>query len=238
FCQRLAPSMWVTRVAGLLRDREQQQTVLNRMRPTVEREFDQHGMVALGVAPFGTDIVFTRAPVRSLADLRKQRLWVYDLDDVLTKQLPAMGLSVVPMPLEKAGAAFDDGKIDGFIATPTSTLAYQWISRLHYFTELPIAFLPGCITISHASFDAIGIEDQKAIRAAAAKFVVRFIDVGVRTDDQLLSGLFEKQGVKHLAPTPSFFEEFLALARAQHAALADLVPKALLDDVARWTSRP
>jgi TRAP-type C4-dicarboxylate transport system substrate-binding protein len=236
-CQRLAPSMWVTRVAGLVHDREHQSRVLNRMWPQIEREFDQQGMVALGVAPFGTDIVFTREPVRSIGDLKKQRLWVYDLDDVLTRQLPAMGLTVVPMPLEKAGGAFDDNKIDGFIALPTSTLAYQWISRLHYFTELPVAFLPGCLTVSHASFDAIGIDDQKAVRAAAAKFVVRFIDVGVRTDQQLVTGLFEKQGVKHLAPSPALFEEFLKLARAADGAIGEkLVPKSLLADVARWLS--
>ena len=44
-------------------------------RPSTE-EFAKNGFVFLGAAGFGLDILFSRTPVRTLADLRRGRFWI------------------------------------------------------------------------------------------------------------------------------------------------------------------
>jgi TRAP-type C4-dicarboxylate transport system substrate-binding protein len=237
FCQKIAPSLGVTRVHGLFRDPDEARMVLNRLRPTVEKEFEQNGFVALGIASFGSQTIFSRTPVRSLRDLRQGRYWVWSFDWFSLKQLPAMGIQVVALPVEEAAQAWDDGKIDGFIGVPSAALAYQWSSRAHYFSTLTAGVLPGCIMVSQRAFDQLSMEQRQLLRAAAAKFAVRFTDVGQEQDRALLSGLFEHQGVQRVPATATFATEFrAAAANARQSIGTDLVPPPLLDQVLAWLS--
>src|SRR6476659_7018475 len=87
FCERLAPSLRVMHQVGHFRDRAQIRFVLNRLLPIASAEMAQRGMVDLGLTNFGTAVVLTRTPVHTMADLRKGRYWVWELDDLLPKQL-------------------------------------------------------------------------------------------------------------------------------------------------------
>jgi TRAP-type C4-dicarboxylate transport system substrate-binding protein len=235
FCQRLGPSLGIAQVHGLFRDPSEARVVLNRMRPIVEKEFEQNGFVLFGIASFGFQTLFSRNAVSSMADLRKGRYWVWSLDRFSMQQLPAMGVNVVPLPVEAAGQAWDEGRIDGFVAVPSAALAYQWSSRAHFFSTISAGILPGCITVSRRAFDQLPIQHRQIVSAAAAKFAVRFTDVGQEQDKALLSGLFEHQGVKRVPAPAAFASEFFdAAAHAREHIGADLVPKALLDQVVGW----
>ena len=167
FCERLAPSLWVTRIAGLLRNREEAHLILNRLFPTVEKEFTANGFVALALGNFGSEVFFSRTPIRSMADLRKGHYWTWSLDEVWLKEMPAMGIQSVALPVEAAAQAYDEGRIDGFFGVPTAALAFQWSSRAKYFTNLSAAILPGCIALSQRALDSIPVELQRVVRSAA-----------------------------------------------------------------------
>src|SRR4051794_19867579 len=78
FCNRLAPSLWVFRLVGLMGLKQRTaELVLNRLRPQLDREMDANGFVDLGIGSFGAEILFTRKPVRSMDDLRAGRYWIW-----------------------------------------------------------------------------------------------------------------------------------------------------------------
>src|SRR5512142_3095259 len=88
FCEQLAPSLRVMRIVGLFHDRDEGDRILNRLLPIAQTEIQQHGFVMLGgVGNFGSEIIFTREPVRTMADLRKTRLWTWNLDDLWVREL-------------------------------------------------------------------------------------------------------------------------------------------------------
>jgi TRAP-type C4-dicarboxylate transport system substrate-binding protein len=235
FCQRLGPSLGITQVHGLFRDEDEARVVLNRLRPIVEKEFEQNGFVLFGIASFGFQTIFSRTPVRSLADLRKGRYWTWNLDRFSMQQLPAMGLNVAPLPIEAAAEAWDEGRVDGFVVAPSVALAYQLSSRAHFLSTVKTGILPGCIMVSQRAFDQLTVENRQIVRAAAAKFAVRFTDLEQVQDKALLSGLFEHQGVKSVPAPASFVSEFFdTAARARQKISEDLVPPALLDQIMGW----
>ncbi len=235
FCERLAPSLWVTRLVGLFNNSAEAKGVLRLLQPKLAHEFEQSGFVDLGVGSFGTEIFFTRTVVRSMADLRKGRFFTWNLDDFWLKELPAMGIHSVPLPVEDAGKAYDDGLVDGFIGVPTAALAYQWSTRAHFFTSLHTAFLPGCLVVARRAFDGLPLAHQQAIRSAAAKFVARFEDLGAAQDEALLGGLFQHQGLVRADPSPELARDFNDAARdVRNRIGAQLVPQALLSQVLSW----
>jgi TRAP-type C4-dicarboxylate transport system substrate-binding protein len=236
-CVDMAPSLRVLRVLGMFRRRDEAHAIIMRLRPTLEAEFHKAGYELLAVQWFGSDIAVTREPVRSLAELRKLRLWYWDIDPVWSKQLAQIGLKTVPLGVNEAGPAFDQGRIDGFLALPTAALAFQWSSRARYYSDLSFASMASCTVMSRQAFDALPLEAQQVIRTATTKASIRFEDICATQEDQLLGGLFEKQGTHRVAASVPFREEFLDQAKVARDALPDsVVPRALITRVLGWLS--
>jgi TRAP-type C4-dicarboxylate transport system substrate-binding protein len=234
FCQSLAPSMRVANVPGLFRNAEEALYVVNRLRPTLDEEFRKSGFASLGLGTFGFDIIFSRKPVRSLADLKSAHTWVWNLNPVWKVIHQEWGDSFVESSVETAIPTIEQNKLDVLIAFPTAALAYQWSTQMQYFTPLNLSFMPACIVISNSTFDALPIDRQQTLRTAAAKFFSRFNDISKAMDDQLLSGLFEKQGLKRVPVTEAFRTEFHAAAAKARDKLGELVPKELIAKVMGW----
>jgi TRAP-type C4-dicarboxylate transport system substrate-binding protein len=234
-CQRLAPSMRVMRIAGLFQSRDEALHVLGKLRPRLDREFSHSGFANLGEAGMGSDIIFSRTPIRTLDDLRRGRFWVWDLDEVWQRELPAMGIHVLPLPVESAGAAYEDGRSDGFFGITTAALAFQWSARARYFSELRMAYLMGCLVVSNESFDPLPTQDQQAIRAAAAKLMLAMESMGQQQESALLGGLFERQGMHRVVVSDALRSEFFELARDARDRLgAELTAPELLGEVNAW----
>jgi TRAP-type C4-dicarboxylate transport system substrate-binding protein len=234
-CQRLAPSMRVLAVVGLFGERAESGYVATRLRATLDAEFAQSGYVNLTEVFVGPQVLFTREPVQSLADLRRVRLWIWDLDDVSQRQFGVMGVHTVPLPLDKAGPAYDQGRIDGFVAVPSAALAFQWSTQARWLTPLRIAVLQGCLILTHRAFDQLPLDAQEALRSAAAKTSARLDDLGRQQDEALLGGLFAHHGLRFVRVGDRFRGEFLEAAQAAREKLGGaLVPDALMLKVATW----
>jgi TRAP-type C4-dicarboxylate transport system substrate-binding protein len=228
-CESLAPSMRVMRVVGLLTTQREAGYVASRLWSIFEAELHKNGMVGLGTTTLGPHILFSRTPIRSMDELRRSRLWVWDRDDVLRYELEKFGANMVALPVAEAGRAYDEHKVDGFIAPASVALAFQWSASARYVTDLRLDYITACVVIADRSFDPLPPSARDVIRSAGSKLAVRFADIGARQDAMLLNGLFKKQGVTTVPVDPRFSTEFFELARSTRERLDPrLVPAALL----------
>jgi TRAP-type C4-dicarboxylate transport system substrate-binding protein len=231
-CETMAPSMRVMRVVGLLTTPREATFVAGRLWTIFEGEFHKSGMVALGTSTLGAHILFSRTPIRTMDELRKSRLWVWDRDDVLRAELASFGADLLALPVAAAARAYEEHRVDGFIAPASVALAFQWSPLTRYVTDLRLDFITACVVISDRSFDPLPQVARDAIKTAGTKLAVRFADIGIQQDAMLLHGLFQKQGVTTVPVDPRFSAEFFELARATRDKLdPKLVPQALLSRV-------
>lgn len=228
FCERLAPSLRALEVLGMTADGAHAAELLRSLMPDVERELTAKQLNALFLSlGFGHRVLFSRQPVRSLAELRAGHYWVWDLDEVLRRQLVDMGLHVVPLPLADARRAYEEGKVDGFIVIPQAALAFQYSSVARYYTDLETGYLPGCLVVKTAAIDPIPYRNQLALGDAAAKLKVRFEATGLHMDEQLVGSLFGKQGLSAVPMSPAFRSEWMRAGRESYGRLREqLVPSA------------
>jgi len=218
-CSELAPSLRVTRIQGIFPSRDEHERLVRQI-PGVDEEFKKQGFMCLGVTGLGPSVVFTRAPVSSWAELKKLRLWRWDLDPVAWQQDRAMGLTVVPLSVEGAAAAFDAGKVDGFVALAASALAFQWQSRAPVILPLEVDYLQACLLIAQSAWDALPIETQQTVRAAGAKLQRRMELVGRDADHTVLSGTLIGHGVRATAVPPALRDAFFKAAHETRARAA------------------
>jgi len=234
-CMDLSPSMRVLRLLGLFQTRDEAAYALGRLRGVIDREFAAAGFHNMGEATLGSDMMFTRMPITSLADLKKARLWYWDLDEPMRAQLKAMGVPAVGLPVEEEFRAFEDKRTDGFLAVPTAALAFQWSAGTPYLSELRLGFLPGCMVMTTHAWESLTIEERATLTLSTAKTQARLEELGRSQDAELLGGLFARQGVKMTPVSAGFASEFFEAARAARLSLRDkLVPGELIDRVTGW----
>jgi TRAP-type C4-dicarboxylate transport system substrate-binding protein len=234
-CERLAPSLLAVRITGLVRSRDEASYVMRSSKMRIDQEMQRSGFVGLGLGTLGSIVAITRTPVRTMADLRKLRLWVWDKDEIQIRLLRAMGLQPVPLPIDAGGAAYDDGRIDGFLSVPGPALAFQWSARARYFLDFPIGEASACFVMSQRAFDALPLDERSVLATAAAKLSARVEDVGRELDRALLERLFERQGLKRQTADAAFVSEFFESARRAREQLDEkLVSHELLGKVLAW----
>jgi TRAP-type C4-dicarboxylate transport system substrate-binding protein len=160
-------------------------------------------------------------------------MWMWELAETFRKSAERIGLHIVPLPVETAGRAFDEHRVDALVGVPTAAVAYQWTARVKAFTPLNLGLLPGCVIVSRRAFDTLTPDQQTALRTAIGKLLARFDQIGRMLDDQLIGSVIEKQGIQKVAVSDSFRREFLAAAQRAYSQ-PGLVPPELLAKVQKW----
>jgi TRAP-type C4-dicarboxylate transport system substrate-binding protein len=231
-CQHVSPSMEILALPGIFQNGEEVAYVMRQLLPSLQAEAINSGYALLGTVTIGPDVLFSRQPVRTMADFRKTRWWRWDLDDRAIVMLREMGLQIVPTRLADASAAYEAQKIDGFMAIPMAALSFQWSAQVSYVTDLRVGIINACLLVGNRTFDKLPETHREALRAASAKLVARMDETVQESDDKLLSQLFARQGVKTVPLSESLRAEFFESARAARTRLGEkLVPAALLNRV-------
>ena len=232
FCNRIVPSMRVTRLPGVFQSRDEASDAINRLGAEMLKEAHDHGFVLLTAVSLGPDVIFTRTPVHGLGELRKLKLWRWDLDEVGIATSREMGLDIVPLPVADAARAYDEGHVDGFLAIPLAALAFQWSARARYVTDLRGSYIWSCLVMTERSLQRLPLPYQEALRIGANRARERFEEMGRRTDEALLGGLFAKQGATSVPVSESLRAEYNAAARQARNKVSDrFVPRELVDRV-------
>ncbi|MCU1276752.1 MAG: periplasmic C4-dicarboxylate binding protein DctP [bacterium] len=228
-CQEVAPAFAVFRIPGLVQDRAEESYVQTRLLPTLRKQARANGMVLLTTGSLGTDVVLSRVPIDSLDGLRKLRIWQWDLDLTSIAFTRAIGMHPVPLPVTDAGRAYEEGKTDGFLAIPSAIFGFQWFSQRVYMYQFPFAPLHGCALMSATTYERLPADLREVVETASVKFGLRIGETTRAQDEELLGGLFAKQGVRSMPVSPLLRAQFLDAAHAARDRLGtQLVPRELL----------
>jgi TRAP-type C4-dicarboxylate transport system substrate-binding protein len=229
-CIDVMPSVRVLHLVGLFESEQEMLDVGKEMTPIFADEAHARGYALIGVGSLGPVILFTRQKVVDYATLARTPLWGWELSTVFNQMAGVMGLNVVPTSLQGASRAYEDGRVDGFWATPIAALGFQWYSQVRYFMPIDGVYLSGCLLLRESSLDGISAESRGILRDAGAELANRLEVEGTRMGRGLVDRVFEKQGLEK-TPVPSALRrDFRAAARAALRSLSPrLVPRKLID---------
>ena len=228
-CQDIAPGYAVFRIPGLMQDRAESSYVMTRLFPMLREQAATHAMRLLTSGSLGSDVVLSRVPIESMEALRAVKVWVWDLDRTSVAFARAMGINVVPLPVAEAGRAYEEGRTDGFIAIPSAIFGFQWFARRLYMSQLPFAPLYGCAVMTSTAYERLPTDVRDVVENESVKFGLRISETTRAQDDELLGGLFAKQGIRSVPVSPLLRTQFLDAAHAARDKLGtQIVPTELL----------
>jgi TRAP-type C4-dicarboxylate transport system substrate-binding protein len=132
--------------------------------PEIEQGYRDHGYELLGWMEVGFVYFFSKAPIKSLDDLKERRIWNWQGDPLGEAFFNASGLSPVPLSIIDVYTSLSTGLIDTVYAPPLGAIAMQWFTKTHYITNVPMANGIGSLVVSRRFFQNLPQDLQKILK--------------------------------------------------------------------------
>jgi TRAP-type C4-dicarboxylate transport system substrate-binding protein len=139
----------------LVRDFDELDYVLQKMRPTFEKEFEKKGFKILFWSKAGWAHFFSRDPVVSPEDLRKQKMWIMEGNDEEAITWQQLGFQTVRFATMDMLVQLQTGGVDVFVSSPLIAASNQWFSLADNMSALKWAPLYGAFVITTRTWNRI-----------------------------------------------------------------------------------
>ena len=163
----LDPAFGVFQIPLFFESWDEVNAVLERLGPDLERRLEAKGYVLVLWGHGGWVHLFSRQPVRTLDDLKKQKLFVWAGDDGLVQLWRRNGYQPVALAATDVTMGFQTGMIDAVPTTPIAALSLQWFRQTPYMQALGLAPLVGGVVIQKAAWERIPAADRAGLLGAA-----------------------------------------------------------------------
>lgn len=141
--------------------------VLGKLRPALEARLAAKNYVLLHWGHGGWIHLFSRQPVRTLADLKAQKLFVWAGDDATVQTWRKAGYQPVPLAATDILLGFQTKMIDVVPTTPIAALSLQWFRQTPHMMGLGLAPLVGGVVVTKSAWEKVSPEDRAKLEAAA-----------------------------------------------------------------------
>jgi TRAP-type C4-dicarboxylate transport system substrate-binding protein len=205
--------------------------VRKALKDEFQKSFNAKGYELLGWGDVGWVYLFTKEPVASKDDLKKQKVWVWG-DDPLSKALMrAAGISPRLLGLPQVYPALNTGMVNAVYNAPLACLTLQWHTKVKYYSDFPLAIAIGATVVNKKTYDKIKPEHQKKLKEIAEKYHNALTKRVRRDNDKALAAL-KGQGLKPVKVPAKAKKEFEQIAqKVARKFVPRYYPKSLLDKV-------
>jgi TRAP-type C4-dicarboxylate transport system substrate-binding protein len=169
------------------------------------------GFVIFGLAEGGFAYLMSTTPVKNTDDLRKNKVWIPENDELGLATFKIMGSTPIPLPLAEVRTALQTGLINTVTASPIGAIALQWYTQVNYMTDTPLMYLCGLLAIDKKAFKKISLPDQQIVRNVMSR-IYRQFDRENRKDNIKALKALRKQGIKFVIPDDKTLNEWKGLA--------------------------
>ncbi len=145
------------------------QFVLDHMKNFFAQQLESRGFKVVMWSTGGWVYFFSRYPIVTPDDLRKQKLWVWvgDPDEVQAWQ--SSGFPVVPLAATDIMTSLEGGMIDAFVTSPLLAASNQWFGIANNMCGLRLGPLWGALVVSTRTWSQIPAELQSRLVEAAQR---------------------------------------------------------------------
>lgn len=143
--------------------------VMDALEPIMTQRLAERGFVFLGWGLGGWARLFTSAPIRTVDDLRKMKMFVSAGDDPRVQYWKNNGFRPVPLAITDILTGLQTGLIDGLATTPLAALMLQWYRQAPYMMDIELAPLIGATIITDKAWARLPAESRSSLTASARK---------------------------------------------------------------------
>lgn len=186
--------------------------VRERVDPLLREGLARQGMAVLGISEGGFAYLFSGSPVRKVDDLKGKKVWIPEGDEVSLTALEVAGVSPVPLPIADVYTALQTRLVDTVATTTAAAIAFQWHTRVKYFTDVPLMYLVGVVALDKRAFERLAALDQAVVQDRMGSALAR-LDTLNREGNRGAREALKRQGIEVVGPeSPAELERWRGIA--------------------------
>ncbi|MGA2639808.1 MAG: TRAP transporter substrate-binding protein DctP [Spirochaetia bacterium] len=179
----------------LLQSDDELSYVLDRMKPFFDSELQKRGFKPIMWSPSGWVYFFSRAPVVTPNDLRRQKLWVWSGDPDEVQAYQSAGFQTVSTAATDLMTSLQGGMVDALVTSPLVAASSQWFGIAGNMTAMKLAPLWGAAVVSMKSWSQIPADLQPRLLDAAQRITDSLAPDLAKADGQAID-VMQKYGLK------------------------------------------
>ena len=213
----------------MFRTAEELDVAHRELDPALDQGLRERGFQLLGWADIGFVYLFSQNAVRNAADLRSQKVWLWEGDELARTLLQEAGVSPVALNITDVLTSLQTGMVNTVYVTPYACLSLQWFTRLKYMTDIPITYSIGAVVLDAKAYDQLTDAEKQTVMRIAGEIFPRLNQATRQQNDESKTALVGN-GMQLVSPDPAAVEEFRQIGTRTWQALAGkMYPQELLD---------
>jgi len=207
--------------------------VREKLRPALERRFEEAGFVVLCWGDAGWVRFFSKTPATRPEDFRRLKIFTWAGDAPQADIMRALGYQPVVLEVADILPGLQTGMINMVPATPFWSLTLQFYPHAPYMLELDWAPLVGAIIITRKAWDGMSSAGRQALAKAAREAEAELRALSRREHQESVAAM-EKRGLKVQRLTPELDAEWRRAAEQMYPLVrGKMVPADFFDEVQR-----
>jgi len=192
-------SFEIQEIPFLFNSFEEVDYIRNILDQRVIKQYEKNGFTVFGIAEGGFAYIMSNHPIKNIADLKNQKIWIPEKDKIALEAVKAFDLSPIPLSIADVRIGLQTGLIDTIAVPPAYALILQWHTQVKYLTDLPMLYTYGVLAIKTKVFNKVNSEDKKIVRTVMGKV---FKDIGAHNRIQSVDAFkaLNKLGIKIIKP--------------------------------------
>jgi TRAP-type C4-dicarboxylate transport system substrate-binding protein len=205
---------------------EEMDYVADKMWPYFQKKFEKKGFKLNDRGEVGWVYFLSKNSVKSLSDLKGQKLWMWGDDQLVGAMFKKLGLNGVPLGVPEVDTSLTSGKIDACYGSPVAAVALQWYSKVKYMTSMPMSFAIGATVVSLDALKKLSADDIKAIEDIGKKNAKNLRKV-IRKANEDAKGTMTRKGITVVNTPVEMVDDF---TKQSQEAWKELVGKIYSQD--------
>lgn len=186
--------------------------VRERMDPLIRKGLEQRGLVAVGLSEGGFAHLLSSHALQRRDDLIGRKVWIPQGDELSRIALETADISPVPLPISDVYTGLQTGLIDTVASSPIGAIAFQWHTKVRYFTDVPLMYLFGTLAFAKKAFDKLSELDQFIVADVMSPIFNR-LDREMRSGNEAAKLALQNQGIEIVTPSAEETERWRSIAR-------------------------
>ena len=210
--------------------------VRGKLMPEIAQGYRDNGYELLGWMEVGLVRFFSKEPLYSVDDLRKQRIWQWQGDPMGRAFFDASGIRPVPLSIIDVYTSLSTGLINTVYGPPLGALALQWFTKTSYVTNVPMANGIGSLIVSRRFFQNLPQDLQKLLKSTGNATGEKLIST-TRRDNEASLDILRDKGLKFtLNPEDLDMEELNRISSRAGESLmrSGYIPEYTLSKINQW----
>ncbi len=227
----LLPSVRILELPLLFESTAEIDAIRDALAPAFTGELRRRGYELLGWGDLGWVHLFTTVRLRSLADLRRLKVWSWTDDPIARSLVRRLGVKGVPLGIQDVLPSLQTELIDACYGSPFITLALQWHTKIRFFTREHLTYAVGALVVSQPAWQSLTPRQREILGEESRLMSTRLMQRS-RVDNARAATRLKELGAVEYALPADILARFRVETRGLWQEMAGrLYSRALLDRV-------